>query len=133
MCLARKRLLDPEGPAWVHTRHLSGPALLSTLVGSIRRQLGTAQRIVVVVGLGVVVATLASYISSLGGFGAQFGWFGYALLSGNGVLGEQGTLSPAEQLLVWLGLVAAWAAVSIWLLQDDDRDYEPEYERTQDD
>ena len=102
-------------------------------VHSIRRRLNSAQRIILVVGLGVVTVVLGSYISSLGGFGPQFGWFGYAPLTGNTLIGDQGSLTSTEQLLVWLGLVAVWAVISVWLFQDDYRDYDPQNESTQDD
>jgi hypothetical protein len=96
-------------------------------VRSIRLRLTNAQRFVLVVGLGVVAAALGSYITSLGnGFGSQFGWFGYAPLPGNALIGSQGSLTTTQQLLVWLGLVAVWAGVSIWLLHDDYSGYEPE-------
>ena len=76
---------------------------------------------------------LGAYITTLGGFGAQFGSFSYAPLTGNAFIGDQGTLTPAEQLIVWLGVVAVWAAGSIWLLQDDDRHDEPQHEGAHED
>lgn len=79
-------------------------------------RLGLAQRIVILIGLGFALEVLGGYIVSLGGPFGNFGWFGYAPLTNNSFVAAGGDLSTWEQLLVWLGLIAVWSGVAIWLL-----------------
>ena len=77
-------------------------------------RLGLAQRIVIVVALALILGAVGVYVTTLGGPAAQFGWFGYAPLT-RATFGPD--LSPWEQLLVWIGLIAAWTAASLVLLR----------------
>jgi len=78
-------------------------------------RLGIAQRIIVVVALGLALAVTGEFITSIGSPAANFGWFGYAPLTGSILTGS--TLSNWEQLLVWLALISVWTACSIYLFR----------------
>jgi heme/copper-type cytochrome/quinol oxidase subunit 1 len=74
-------------------------------------KLDKAQRVVVVVALGVAFLAVGSYLLSLGQAGTAFGWTGYAPLTAP-------TGRPAWlQLIVWLALTCLWAVVSIRVLR----------------
>jgi hypothetical protein len=81
-------------------------------------KLGKAQRVVVVVALGVAFLTMGSYLLSLGQHGIAFGWTGYAPLSAPSI-GRPGWVS----LVVWLVLTCLWAAASMWLLRPTGQDH----------
>jgi hypothetical protein len=81
-------------------------------------RLGFAQRIVVVVALGLARGGRGEFLVNLGSPGADSGWFGYAPLT-RSVLEVGGGLSGWERLLVWLAVIAIWAAVSLRLLTPD--------------
>jgi hypothetical protein len=82
-------------------------------------KLGQAQRVVVVVALGVALLAAGSYILSLGQGGFAFGWTGYAPPSVAALTASK----PAGQwpgwvhLVVWLGLTCLWAVSSTRLLR----------------
>ena len=78
-------------------------------------RLGLAQRIVLVIGLGLALLILGTYVVSIGNPTGNFGWFGYAPPSRR-ILVEDTTLAPWQQLLIWLGLVALWTTASIVIL-----------------
>ena len=81
------------------------------------KPLGLAQRIVLVIALALVLGTLGMYIVALGTRSAYFGWFGYAPLTrGINIVGGP-DLAPWQQLLVWIGLIGVWAAVSMLVLK----------------
>ncbi len=79
-------------------------------------RLGFAQRIIVVVALGLALGVTGRFITTLGSAGANFGWFGYAPLTGS-IMTVGSTLSDWEQLLVWLALIIVWTASSVYLLR----------------
>ena len=79
--------------------------------------LSLAQRIVIVIALGVTVAIVGTFVSGLGGSPTQFGWFGYAPLTRATLSLDQPDLAPWEQLLVWIGLICLWAGSSLVLLR----------------
>ncbi len=81
-------------------------------------KLGKAQRVVVVVALGVAFLAVGSYLLSVGEHGIAFGWTGYAPLSALDA-GRPAWVS----LVVWLVLTCLWAAVSIWLLRPAVQDH----------
>jgi hypothetical protein len=83
-------------------------------------RLGFAQRIVVVVALGLALGVLGNFLVNLGSPGADSGWFGYAPLT-RSVLEVGGGLSGWQRLLVWLAVIAIWAAASLRLLTPDRR------------
>ena len=72
-------------------------------------KLGRAQRVVLVVALGVAFLAAGSYLVRLG---QPRGWTGYAPLS-------TPHLGPPEwlRLVVWLALTSLWAVLSILLLR----------------
>ena len=79
-------------------------------------KLGNAQRIVVVVALGLAFVAVASYLLSLGQHGSAFGVTLHAL-------GAPGVGQPGwVDLTVWLALDCLWAVVSIKLLRPSGRD-----------
>ena len=90
------------------------------------KRLGLAQRIAILIGLGFAVEALGSYIVSLGGPFGNFGSFGFAPLTNNSFISAGGSLSTWEQLLIWLGLIAVWSGVAIWLLGLSPVEREPE-------
>lgn len=80
---------------------------------SVIGRLALAQRVVIVIAWALTLAAVGAYVTSLGGLPAQFGWFGYAPLT-RAVAGPD--LTPWEQLVVWIGLIAVWTATSVLLL-----------------
>ncbi len=79
-------------------------------------RLGFAQRIIVVVALGLALGATGGFITDLGSPGANFGWFGYAPLT-RSIMTVGATLSDWEELLVWLALIIVWTASSLYLLR----------------
>ena len=75
-----------------------------------------AQRIILVIALGVALGAVGVFVVSLGSKGPDFGWFGYAPLT-RSVVATPARLSGWEQLLVWLGLIIVWTAASLWLVK----------------
>ena len=80
-------------------------------------RLGLAQRIVLIVGLGLGFLILGVYLVSLGSPSAQFGWFGYAPLTENVLVRAGDDLSPWQQMLIWLGLIITWTVAGIVILR----------------
>ena len=76
-------------------------------------RLSTAQRVVVVVALGLALGIAASYLTSLG---TSTGWYAYAPLSGQSLqpqgIGEPGWL----RLIIWLAAIGFWALTSVRVL-----------------
>jgi len=80
------------------------------------KRLALAQRIAILIGLGFALDALGGYIVSLGSFGGNFGGLLVAPVPNNSFISAGGNLSGWEQLLVWLGLIAVWSGVALWLL-----------------
>jgi len=77
--------------------------------------LSLGQRVVLVIGLAVVLAVLADFITSADTF---TGWTGYAPLSvSNQPFLVPGGLPPYARLLVWLVAVVIWVAGSLPLMR----------------
>jgi heme/copper-type cytochrome/quinol oxidase subunit 1 len=77
-------------------------------------RLGRAQRVVVVVALGLALGIVASYLTSLG---TRTGWYAYAPLSGQSFQ-PQGIGEPAWlRLIIWLAVVSLWALISLRILR----------------
>lgn len=74
-----------------------------------------AQRIVLVVALGVSFGILGEYVVSLGDHFS--GWTAYAPLSAPIPSVPHVGLAPWLRVIVWIGLSAVWAAMSVWLLR----------------
>jgi heme/copper-type cytochrome/quinol oxidase subunit 1 len=77
-------------------------------------RLGTAQRVIGVIALGLALGILASYLASLGRIS---GWYAYAPLSGQSFQ-PPGTGEPVWlRLIIWLAAVVLWALASVRLLR----------------
>jgi heme/copper-type cytochrome/quinol oxidase subunit 1 len=86
-------------------------------------RLGTAQRVVVVVALGLALGVLASYLTSLG---TRAGWYAYAPLSRQ-VFQPQGTGEPGWlRLIIWLAAISLWTLLSLRALGHSPRQANPE-------
>jgi hypothetical protein len=86
--------------------------------------LSKAQRIVVVVGLGLALVALGSYLAGLGQGGAA------GLAQGWAVPLTSGGFAPANphpwvSLIIWLALVGVWTLASIRVLRPSSEKTEP--------
>ena len=78
--------------------------------------LSKAQRIVVVIALGLALGTVANYLVSLGsGFGAN--WAGYGVFTAGGGFAPSGALHTWLRLIIWLVLIGMWALGSVRVLR----------------
>ncbi len=78
-------------------------------------RLNTAQRIVIVVAIGIALAVVGRYLVSLGS-GFRVGWYSYSALSAR--LRPPGTGLPRWlRLIIWLGLTGIWALASVIVLR----------------
>jgi len=77
------------------------------------RRLGRAERIVLVVALGVALEAFGSFLGSVG---SAAGWVAYAPLSQATLIGPGG-LHPWVRLFIWLILTTVWAVASIVILR----------------
>ena len=77
-------------------------------------RLSAAQRVVVIIALGLALAIVASYVASLG---TRAGWYAYAPLTGQAFspagFGEPGWL----RVIIWLAAISLWAAASATVLR----------------
>jgi heme/copper-type cytochrome/quinol oxidase subunit 1 len=77
--------------------------------------LAKAQRIVVVIALGLALGVVGTYLVGLGS-GIGSGWYAYAPLTAT--LQAPGTgLAAWLRLIVWLVLIGVWALASIKVLR----------------
>ncbi len=75
------------------------------------------QQVVVVIGLGLALFYVGAYVTSLGEPATAFGWVAYAPLSH--AVNLPGTdLDSAEQMLVWLAMIAIWVGLSVLIFRD---------------
>jgi heme/copper-type cytochrome/quinol oxidase subunit 1 len=72
-------------------------------------KLGMAQRVVVVIALGVALGAMASYLTSLG---MRFGWYAYSPLTGQQYQRPGNGLPGWLRLIIWLGAIGLWAFAS---------------------
>ena len=77
-------------------------------------RLSQPQRVVIVVALGLVLAVIGGFVTSLGRLAA--GWYAYAPLTSTGYLPGHG-IPPWLRLIIWLALIVIWAAAAIRLLK----------------
>ena len=77
--------------------------------------LSKAQRIVVVVALGLALGAVGSYLASLGD-GFRFGWYAYSPLTSRLVAPGTG-LSGWLRLIIWLAMIGLWAFASVTVLR----------------
>jgi heme/copper-type cytochrome/quinol oxidase subunit 1 len=76
-------------------------------------RLNLAQRVVVVITLGLALGIVAGYLTA--GVGVRTGWYAYAPLSGQlqaPGIGEPGWL----RLIIWLAAVSLWSLTSLRVL-----------------
>ena len=86
-------------------------------------RLSTAQRVVVVVALGLALGIVASYLASLG---TRVGWYGYAPLSGQ-LFQPPGLDEPGWlRLIIWLAAISLWAFASVRVLRQSPGHATPE-------
>jgi heme/copper-type cytochrome/quinol oxidase subunit 1 len=77
--------------------------------------LAKAQRVVVVVALGLALVVTGTYLVGLGS-GIRTGWYAYAPLTA--ALQAPGTgLAAWLRLIIWLVLIGLWALASIMVLR----------------
>jgi hypothetical protein len=78
--------------------------------------LSKAQRVVVVVALGVALAAVGSYLVNLGDSTAVSGWHAYSPLTTR--FWPPGTGLPRWlRLIIWLALIGLWAFASVRVLR----------------
>ena len=78
--------------------------------------LSKAQRVVVVIAVGLALWAVGSYVVSLGSGG--FGWTGYAPFSaGGGFAPPSRGLHDWLRLIIWLVLIGLWAVASVRVLR----------------
>jgi len=76
--------------------------------------LTTAQRVVIVVAIGIALAASGFYLVSIGS--PRFGWYAYSPLASG--IGPPGTGLPGWlRLIIWLGLTGTWALASMIVLR----------------
>ncbi len=90
-----------------------GSELCHALAVNWLHRLGRAERIVLVVALGVALEALGSF---LGGVGTATGWVAYAPLSQATLVGPGGP-HPWVRLFIWLVMTTVWAVASIVILR----------------
>jgi heme/copper-type cytochrome/quinol oxidase subunit 1 len=78
-------------------------------------RLGKAQRIVVVIALGVAFGAVGSYLVSLGNT-VRGGWYAYAPLT-QAVYPPRAGLAGWLRLIIWLVLIGLWTVLSVRLLR----------------
>ena len=79
--------------------------------------LSKAQRVVVVVALGLALGVVGTHLVNLGG-GIRFGWYAYSPMTAGPALQLPSTgLSSWLCLIIWLGLIGLWALASIRILR----------------
>lgn len=90
-------------------------------------RLNDAQRVVLSIGAGLALVVVGR-AAGMGGSHPDGGWFGYAPLTS---LPEQPFLDrhPGLRLLMWLVLIAAWIALSLWLFRGPDGTGTPSSDR----
>jgi hypothetical protein len=78
--------------------------------------LGKAQRVVVVIALGLALWAVGSYVVSLGSGG--FGWYAYSpFTAGGGFATPSRGLHDWLRLIIWLILIGLWAVGSVRVLR----------------
>lgn len=77
-------------------------------------KLSKAQRVVVVIALGVALGDIASYLASLG---MRFGWYAYSPLTGQQYQPPGNGLTELLRLVIWLAAIGLWAFASVTVLR----------------
>jgi hypothetical protein len=82
--------------------------------------LNVAQKIVLVVGLGIILLLVGGWLTSLGSR-SSFGWVAFAPLGASANIPAIGGLHEWVRLVIWLLLVVVWIGVSMGILGDSRR------------
>ena len=86
-------------------------------------RLNLAQRIVVIIALGLALAIVAGYLTSLA---TETGWYAYSPLARPAIslsgMGEPGWL----RMIIWLAAISLWATASAMLLRQPSEHAVPE-------
>jgi heme/copper-type cytochrome/quinol oxidase subunit 1 len=77
--------------------------------------LSPAQRVVVVIALGLALWAVGNYVVSLGS-GLGPGWYAYAPLTAGAYAPGRG-LHAWVRVIIWLVLIGAWALASVRVLR----------------
>lgn len=78
-------------------------------------RLSQAQRIVVVVALGLAFGVVGNYLVNIGNT-VRGGWYAYAPLS-QALYPPRAGLAGWLRLIIWLALIGLWALVSVRVLR----------------
>jgi heme/copper-type cytochrome/quinol oxidase subunit 1 len=76
-----------------------------------------AQRLILVIGLGVALFFVGCWATSLGAK-ENFGWVAYAPLSKSAFFPPIGGLHPWVRLVIWLLLTLVWMGLALALLRE---------------
>jgi uncharacterized membrane protein len=77
--------------------------------------LSKSQRVVVVIALGLALATLGGYLVNLVS-PFESGWYAYAPLASGPIIANAG-IHPWLRVIIWLALIGVWALGSVWVLR----------------
>lgn len=77
--------------------------------------LSKAQRVVVVIALGLALVAIGTYLMTLG-TGTAFGWYAYSPLTSTVRIPEAG-LARWLRLIIWLALIGVWTVTAIRVLR----------------
>jgi hypothetical protein len=80
-------------------------------------RLSKAQRVVVVVALGIGLAAVGSYLVSLGSGTAASGWHAYSPLTQTSFWPPGTELPGWLRMIIWLALIGLWALASVRVLR----------------
>lgn len=89
-------------------------------------RLGKAQRVVVVIALGLALYAVGSYLVALGS--GALGWYAYAPLTTGPYLPGRG-LHAWLRVIIWLVVICTWALASVRVLRPALDDAGPAKER----
>ena len=85
--------------------------------GMKRFRLNFAQRVVIVVGLGILFFLFGTWVTQLGSHSFT-GWTAYAPLNDFSMISRYGGLHAGVRLVLWLFFTIAWMALSLLLLRN---------------
>jgi hypothetical protein len=78
--------------------------------------LSRAQRVVVVIALGLALDTVGNYLVALGQGAVSVGWYSYAPLTAS-LSAPTGGLHHSVRVIIWLVLIGLWALGSVRVLR----------------
>ncbi|HEY5103423.1 MAG TPA: hypothetical protein VII65_00105 [Acidimicrobiales bacterium] len=76
-----------------------------------------AQRVVLVVGLGILFFFFGSWVTNFGSHSFT-GWVGYAPLNNTSMIARFGGLHAGVRLVLWLAFTIVWMVLSLLLLRN---------------